>query len=378
MLDALKRVREWHPYALSGAIAPSEQVDAEVGRLWDEVLRCGSGSLEELIARLTELQVRLLLYGGTTRVGRADCRVVLDRLFMLRNPEGHDRLAWTALVLGNGGDGLREAAGRCATGLKGAVAMVVAQARLPFDECIGHYRRAGTSFLEWLNEFRGLVLPDGLISREVRRRLLAEASEGLPSEHEVTICNWLKECYVESEKRNWYAAFLRRTAAKGWNARSPIMIAIVGRFGHPRLQDPFWAQLDSEVCDAVQRWILDQKLTEFLSGERLEFWRAYVNKKEIKELYPLGSEAIVIVFQSVLAIQFKEMGRATYLFARQLLTRFRAYEGMHADQTAALYREVLDQNGAGKALGRYEHRGYGWQGSARWEVDRVLREAGDA
>jgi hypothetical protein len=365
-----------HPYALSGAIAPSKQVDDEVGRLWSDLFQCGAGALDQRIARLSNLHLRLLLYGAWARLQCPKCRFILERLFAHWGPANHGRLAWGALILENGGAGFRAAAVRGAADAQSPAGEAVAQAALPFDDCIGRYRRGGKTFQEWLSEFRGLIDADGVISRELRRRLLAEASAGPPPETEDTICRWLNECYLETERSEWYEAFLCRTATFGWDARSPLMVAIVGRFGAPGRHEPFWARLDEAVCSAVRRWILDRKLTDFLEGERLAFWRNYLQR--MTDIYPLGKEAIVVVLPHVIAIQFKEMGRATYMFPRQLLTRFRAYKGMQSYQSAALYREVLDQNGAGKTLGRYEHRGYGWQGPARWEVDRVLREAGDA
>jgi hypothetical protein len=376
ILAALERVRAMHPYAPSGAIAPSERVETEVGHLWSTLLETAPEAVETRIAGLSDMQVLLMLYGAPRRLERSECRFILDRLFAQRKPAGHDLLAWEGIVLGNGGEGFRAAALRCAAEVQSAAGVAVARAALPFDECIGRYRRSGTTFEEWLDEFRGLIDEKGLLARTLRRRLLAEVATSPLREDELTICRWLTDCYVESERSEWFGAFLRRTATQGWNARSPLMIALVGRFGAPRRHEPFWARLGEAVCSAVQRWILDRQLANFLEGERLAFWRNYL--QPMTEIYPLGKEAIVVGFPHAIAIQFKEMGRATYLFPRRLLTRFRAYEGMRSYQIAALYQEVLKANRDGKTLGRYEHRGYYWQESASYEVDRVLDESGNA
>ena len=359
---ALERVKAAHPYAASGVVAPSARTDFDSRAIWDALLAAPIGSLPKRIATLSTLQVSLLLYGAHSRLADPKSLQVLAALFEQHEPQRAGRVAWQALLLSNGGPEFRNPARAYLISIDSPWKRIVDDER-PLTKTLSVYLNARRKFDAFFDDG---VFPGGHpeITRVIKRALIwppfqdrVLEKEGIP-----TIDGWLNEVCVDSERVAWFRNYVERGATVEFPNSDPVMNSIAGRFGEPSQGGSFWSGISQRAVDAFERWLRNLQLTHSLGeGERLQFWRGYLDRMT-QTVESRGRTAVLICFPGWFAVQFKEMGKATYMFNQAHLAAFKKFDDV------SLYRAVLTQ----RSIGRYTHMGSYWPYTARGVVNALL------
>lgn len=360
-LDALLKL---HPYAASGAVARSERADRDSAAIWDQLESAGARRAE-LIIGLSRVQESLAIYGASSRLNANTLDVLAD-LFRLRSPRKAGKLAWQCLLLSDGRDEFRQSAVAYLSRLNRDDLVPIAHAARTMNALAATYGASADRFEIW---FRKQRAQHTAVKRQTMRLLLSKPfrSRVIDREGIDEIDNWLQTAFVDSERIEWFRFYLIDANPHMWPANDAVMGRIISRFGEPS-EHSFWQTIPDRVIAAVKRWLLDASLTEFLGeGERVEFWRNFLDRM-IDAAQSRERTAVFVCFDGWFAIQFKEMGRATYMFHTRYFRRLR-----YLDDTT-LYQTILDNRAY--AGGRYTHQGYHWQWRARSEVNGMFTRYG--
>jgi len=364
--EALERVQMAHPYTASGKIVRSPRTLSEAAALWARLLELDTATLDRALAGLTDHELRLLLFAAPDRFDDARAFDILDRLLIVGRVPHLGKVGWTVYVITNGRPGFREAALSYARSEPTRRVWIdLAEHASPLDRAVELYLQSGTTLEQWV-ELPGIALAgSSLVTKRLKARALGETYflSTIARESPEVVVRWVNQVLTEEERVAWYYRFLNATYASSWNVTNEIMFAILSRFGDPDRSRPFWSEISDEVFSAVERWIRNVRLTRLLGeGERVDFWRRFLD--HVRETFESrDQQAVFICFDDWFAVQYRDPGAATYIFADTYLNRLRRLAGYR------LYRAVLRT----PRIGRYEHRGY-WQPTAEAVVRRVLRE----
>lgn len=366
---ALAAIREAHPYAASGAVARSTRADVDSHALWVRLMALGGAERDAAIKALSRREESLLLYGARARLANDPALALLADVFTIRALTTRASIAWEAWLASNGNNAFRDAAEAATAGGPAArTARLLLSVQRPLDEVCRLYCTQALPFHAWSSQPEVQLDRPSVLSRIIRQRLLRFEFVHAVVEREgmQTLEAWLEECLVDSDRVNWFGRYLSETDPRRWGREDAILLRILARFQPPDKKQPFWDGVPTAAVTAFNNWLKDRALTHLLGeGERVQFWRQFLPQMVRCEDSRCG-EAVFICFDQWFAVQFKAMGRATYMFHmsdRMLLRR-------HAGNV--LYARILDRQAY--AVGRYEHRGEYWQATARAEVLRVLRE----
>lgn len=370
-LAALERVRLKHPVAASGEVASSSVSDGRASEIWRVLLSMDGERLRGHVVALTPANVRLALYGAATILADEG---VLERLAVVLELRGglyHRRspVAWIALLLSDGDTRFRPGADEY-LGTRPDVRYwhsLIASPR-PLTALLQNYLGSNTTFDDWWASPRiALSRYHSVESALLRRLLLSESVDVLLTrEIAATIDRWLAAAMNETERVEWHQRYVTHSNSARWKPADPFLDRILERYRTPDDGHSFWAQIPDVRQRAFVRWLRDRELTSLLGeGERVEFWRRFL-ADVVRSMESADGAAVFIIFPTWIAVQFKEMGKATYLLSRDHLIALRR---LAASQ---LYRYVLDH----ESLGRYAHQGGYWQHHAQIEVRRVMDAAG--
>jgi len=312
----------------------------------------------------------LVLYGARVRLADPNALTALGIVFESRTPPDHGLLAWEAFLASDGAAAFREHARRYVFGRASSRAWrVLVGSKQPLLEASRLYLNQATPFAAWASQQEIQLEKPTVLVRQLQRLLLEPATLREVVAREGTTCieAWIDGCFVESERVLCFRRYLVEIPAKGWPRDDQVIRRILDRFDLPGRARPFWDGFPVAIINAVNNWLKDRSLTDLLGeGDRVQFWREFlpwiVSCESSK-----GEEAVFIRFKEWFAVQFKVMGRATYMLDRTHWTSLRRLDA------SSLYTGIL----AKRSIGRYEHRGYYWQESARLEVLRVMRGEGD-
>jgi hypothetical protein len=230
------------------------------------------------------------------------------------------------------------------------------------------YEQASESFARWVAQKDIDLAEHESVMLAAKRLFLSRkyVTATRKREKAATITEWLDAAFIDSERVAWFANYLIDIHGSRWHVTDPILRLIVDRFEVPKQHRPFWDSLPASVIAAVELWLKDVELTRLLGdneGPRIQFWREFLPRMAGSAKSKDGA-AVFICFDNWFAVQFRDMGKATYMFLGQrgLLMRMgRLYE-------SKLYAAVLQEPN----VGRYTHQGYSWQDRARSVVRSVL------
>lgn len=361
-IASLDKIMQAHPYARSGAIARSPRAETDSSSVWERLFKCSNSQLTDCILALSDLEVSLALYGSGSRYDDARTVNVLSLLFELRKPNTGDRIAWQALLLSDGDPIFRTAAKRFLEE-NNSPWRVAADVESPLAFAAGTYLNARAKFADF---FEPDLFPGwhARIGRELKRRLLSATfvDRTLAKEGVDVLDKWLNEVYIDSERVEWFRLYLEAGVETRRSRSDPVLKGINARFGEPAHARSFWKHVSPAAISAYQIWLRDLQLTRALGeGERLQFWRAYLDRMTRSQESRNGT-AVLICFRGWFAVQFKEMGKATYLFNQKYFAGFQKLDDV------TLYWAVRNN----PSLDRYTHQGSYWQYSARGVVDALL------
>ena len=366
VVAALERTVASHPYAISGRIAPGPRAESDARLVWQRLLRCEPARLDAVIESLSNLEVSLLIYGAQSRLSETRTLEVLKRLYPLRCPSSADRLAWQAFLLTDGAPEFEAASRRFLASENSPWQKIFSFAR-PQLKALDMYVTAKRKFADFFSQ---AVFPGwhAALNRQFKRALIHEPylDRVIAKEAIGQIEIWLEEVCVDSERVDWFREYVERSVANRRAASDPVFNRIVARFGEPSQARPFWSSISPAAAAEFERWLRELKLTRALGeGDRLQFWRAYLDR--MRSTYESrNGDAVFICFDKWFAVQFVQMGKATYMFGERHLPHFKRLDDI------TLYREVLNTN----SIGRYEHRGHYWQYQARTVVNALLEVYG--
>jgi hypothetical protein len=350
---------ETHPYARSGIVAKSARADSDSGIVWSKLLSAGA-SLDGVIRGLSKLEESLVVYGALSRLEN-DTLDILTSFFRLRRPERAEKLAWYCLLLTNGREDFRDLALGYIQRTGKAEMIEVAKSPQPLSSLGSVYLRS-SSMLEGWSSRQVVALP--ILNRKFKRLLLENPHKRTTLEIEGidTVDEWLQEVLLDSERVRWFRDYLTESETLEWPIDDPVLSRIVSRFKEPSDGGIFWLGVSGEVVQAFERWLLNLKLTDFLhEGERVQFWRHFLDRMT-DAFESRDRTAVFVCFPNWFAVQFKEMGRATYMYKQEYFRRFRYLDDV------SLYSALLGNNWSG----RYTHQGQYWQWRAKAEVNGMF------
>lgn len=367
---ALKRVQQEHPIPLQGEIFECARADHDAAALWNRLCAFRDERLDRALLTLEPIEERLLLYGAPPRLLDQGCVAVLARLFTHRQPSGRGLLAWEALVISNGDAAFRTSALEYARNRSTPPGWAAfAEAAQPLDLMLRSITASRVPLDQWLNRPENALSARPILVRFLKRKLLVPPylSDSCQRETPNTLAEWANAVLLDDERRQWYTDFLLTTSGSGWDANHRVLEDICNRYGIPTQARPFWDELPLKVVEAVNLWLKDRELTDSLGvGDRLRFWRRFLPWIE-KSFRSRSGDAVFICLDNWFAVQYREMGRATYMFENKHLIVLRRLD------EPALYNRILRYHRAGWSIGRYEHRGLSWEFDAQREVMRVLK-----
>ena len=368
VLDALRQVQQDHPYAVDGEIVESPRANADADALWERLLSLERGELDAVLSGLTGHEVRVALFGARTRMDDPRCLAVLARLFSLRNPESAGSLAWDGWLL-SGDPGFREAASAYVQEHPARTLWPrLLRSASPLTEAIRALEQGKVRFDRWISLPEVGLEDRPLVTTRLRRLLLQQEHVAATSQREphAAIIQWVNSLMPADEREAWYRDYLCTTYKNNWPKGSAVLEAIIDRFGRPESERPFWSTIPADVRREVTAWVNGGIITQLLKGRRAEFWLRF--RYDIVRLEESRSrDAVFVGFDSWFAVQYKEMGRATYMFRIDQWNRLRWMD------EPGLYKEILERYHEGRYLGRYEHRADDWESGAQDEVMRVMK-----
>lgn len=377
---ALARVLERHPYSSSGLIADVPRVTADVQALWSELLGLRGPARTERVIRLTRHEVRLLMHSAVSRLKVEGAVGLLAEVLAAHQPEGSGKLAWLLFLLTEGRQELvslaRPYAGRehAAARLHG----MLLDTGAPSTRALRIMREArrGESLEAWLAHPHVALAEYPEFVGALKRRMLepAEVAETNRREASVNIARWAVEAIPAADLADWYRGFLEATCqGPRWPNNHVVIEAIVAAYKEPTAGSPFWTRVSPGAREAVSLWAMDRHLTELLGeGERVAFWRRFL--VEVRGArFNVDKCVVLIAFEGWVAVQFKFTGTATYLLRAKVGL---GLSGKDEQAIAKYVRDRRDQPSRGY-LGRYEHRGYYWEGEAERQVRLVMRTLAD-
>lgn len=365
---ALTRAIEQHPYPATGEITVSRRVETDAQALWEELIRLDNTAREQRLARLTEFELRILVATVRTRIERDGVAEILAAAVEHRQVAGAMRAAWDCYLLSDGAPALRAIALQYAAGEPNAAKLAELLRRDPPSAAAADgYLRQGRPFVEWLAAFGPAVSSLLQFDHAVRRRLLSFEWVGTLDSREggKTLDAWASLVIPATKRPEWYTEFLGATFRRGWPPKHPVLESILTSFREPSAGNSFWARLDAYVISAFELWIKDGKLAEILGeGERLQFWRRFL--PDVVDIKPSRDRQVAFLrFDGWFAVQFREMGTATYMFPDKYFNRIVAPRNWDDIRAQVLRHQHL-------ALARYAHHGFSWSITAETTVREVL------
>lgn len=368
---AVRRALDLHPFGRSGAIAEgSGRVRDGIQAIWATALETHGARRQTFLDSLSKTERRLLLAGVRTRLDDKAAVQVLDDVYRKDWDERQPSIGYLLFLTESGREPYRRYLAQL--GPLPAGSPIDASwfgAVDPLESILSTYLRGKQGFDEYFRVQFGAL--DG--NARLRRVLLVRLFNGphLGAAYAREGGKWLGEVVEtgEVEIAHWYRVFLIATSKQGWPKSCPLMRQILRAHGDPEERGKYWQSLPEPVWRAVRAWKLEGDLDRFFTsdgdqGRRLRFWRRFL--QEMTAVLPAGeNDALLICFQGCFAVQFREMGRATYGFKKGALART-------LDLTStALYRFVLDRSDI--ALIRYTHQGHFWEAEAEAQVRAMLR-----
>jgi hypothetical protein len=368
LLDAVARARTDHPYPARGEIVTCERVDADTAALWQRLISLPEQELDSVISGLPAHEERILLYGAPGRLGDPAVLRVLARLFTLRTTSGQGSLAWDAFLL-SGDTAFRCAASAFAAEFPARTLWSrLLESANPLHDAVRALDISRVPLEIWAGRPE-VMFHDRLLVVRALQRMSLELPFVLATcarEHLDTVARWSRTVLLDDERVRWYGEYLAASWSKGWPAKNPILEDVIERFGEPEEKRPFWDPLPEDVVRAVVIWLRDRQLTNLLGeGDRVRFWRRFLPYvRRIEE--SRSQDAVFIGFEGWFAVQYKEMGRATYLFDAG------KYRELRWKEEPRMYHRIREMARDEQHLARYTHMGYAWEIPAQREVQRVL------
>lgn len=374
-LQALERVQQAHPLAKSGYLHVRGEVLESGQRLYCRLCQLRGPELEAAILGLTALQARLLCHVIGVRLFEEHAIGLLSALaagqptaidpsvavqgWLLASDGGafvayvdawrrtnvHDIKAWDQLVR---------------TASAGGIPPML----LLRDQYLNS--AGGWTSFQWAQE---LERQQWIPSIHCLQRLLLLGpvlGRTAHSEPPDTILRWAERSFVPSERDKWLATFIDTTLGQGWGRRHAILELIHSKFGPPKGHS-FWAAVSAAGVERFTRWLVEHELTSLLGeGPRVEFWRRFIGDKMEVPFLSRDGDAVLLLFPGCIAVQFIDMGKATFLVPRTQVGQLRRLDAQQ------LYGHVRALHNMSLTLGRYEHRGYHWEHQAERIVRQVL------
>lgn len=369
--SALKRVREQHPYSSTGTIARSQKADSDAGDLWKRLLDLPEPEQRAVVARLSRLEVGLLAYGSSAHLGEP-AGVRLLRFAALEHEQFSTyKVVVELFVAGNGDPGFAGSASKHANRREHPYWQRLTRHGKPLVALCEDYLNSTNDLEGFLQDPEVGFASSVTILKSARRMLLTPTMVGRTLKREGVRKweHWFTLEYSEEEREQWFIWYLQTDLAHQWAPKDAILRAIHLRHGAPDSSQIFWSKAGPELLKKFKRWLLDSQLTDVLGeSDRTLFWRDFLHS--VTECWP-SKDSTALFIQGIgwYAVQFVEMGRATYIFPdivprppRTLLRN-------------ELYSRVL-RNRA-NSIGRYEHRRSNWQHHARSVVRRIIRTYSD-
>lgn len=366
-LAALERVKVKHPFAASGDIAPSAATDARTSEIWNRLRALEGDRLRNFVTTLRTTDVRLACYGASPILAEDG---VVERLAVVLELRGEayfrrSPVAWIAYLLSDG-DRRFSTAARTYLGTRPDIPNwhALSAEERPLSYLKQEYLDGTKPFEEWWASPRVALGRYHILERVLLRRLLTDenADALLARETAGTIDRWLNIALSERERVEWHGRYVAQSDAARWRPTDPFLERVLDRYRTPNDGHSFWEAVPEARRRAFIRWLRDRELTSLLGeGERVHFWRRFLTDVE-RSVESMDGAAVFIIFPTWFAVQFKETGKATFMFSRNHVIAVRRLA------EAQLYRYVLEHH----SLGRYTHQGGVWQYNAQREVRRVM------
>lgn len=368
--SAVERVVKEFPVSEAGELMDSVALVA-AEPIWRRLLGLSTATERTRAAgKLSLVERRVLAMSGAERLQRPECVAILPAIMSGLPGREAGRYAWT-FFLESGGD----------PEFKPFVVDHLGPADPPLWRALVRGTRASKvaasayleddgSFIEWLE--RDAVKLDKYphFQRSVARVLLSDHIAEVYEQESARSFQALVASYVPENQRDaWYRLFLLKTVDNGWPRGCSVMEGIVNRFESPDGNHPFWESVPPRIRRSVRGWLNYGKLVRYLGdNRRTKFWRGFLDHlADVKR--NKDREAVILSFDSVVAVTFVEPGRATYL-VRTIYAERHAFIMLDAQ---SLYQRILALHHKGHTVARYEQRGENWEREAREEVQAVLQ-----
>lgn len=369
VLGVLTSILELHPYSVSGVIVDSARSRSDAATLWRRLVSLEGTARDEAIQNLAVQELRLILFAASGRLSEADALGLLGRIFELHEGLEGGSVGWRAFLLTNGARSFARVAARYASGYPDRPLWgKLVDSEQPLGTAIQEYLRSGLVLKAWAAREDVALAEDGRLFKRLQRFALLEGDfrrDILSREGAKTVVSWLEEILIDSEQVEWLSSYITESHRGRWPLDDPFLSRVTHRFGKPDASVSFWAGLPEEVRVAVDLWVKDRDLTLLLGeGERVTFWRRFLPQMTGAHASRVGG-VVFICFPEWFAVQFKEVGRATYMFPNTLLSGLRRIR-----DDVRLYNSVLENRAS--MLEKYDHRGFTWELAATAAVRRVL------
>lgn len=367
---ALTRVRSAHPYAASGRIARSETADRDSSDLWHRIIALPAVEWPNALNQLTRLEIGLLAYGASARIGEARALDVLRAAVRTIATFAMHRVVFEAYVITSGDATFADSAIAHAEVAGPKLWRFVAGSNDPLHSLRVAYEASSLRLEGWLESDDVRLSRSSHVRRVLRRELLRppNVSAIVAREEAGEWERWHALEFPGDAGIDWYVAYMRAETAHRWMADDVVLRAFHRVHGAPSATSRTWEKVPVELSERFALWLLNANLTDVLGEtDRVRFWRGFL--RSIVACWPSrDSSAVFVQMKGWFAVQFVEMGRATYMFLGEVPRPWR-----HLD-IDDLYFQVRQ----GGRVGRYEHRGRDWQADAHREVLRVTRSHGSS
>lgn len=160
--------------------------------------------------------------------------------------------------------------------------------------------------------------------------------------------------------------YLNKLGSGEWSW--PLVESWVERYGLPRGGHEFWDEVYPEKCDVIQRHIAGRLIEEFFMTAkdpegRFRFWKSYVDDL-VDIAYPPNKQRVMLRFNNVIVVEFKDIGNAGYIYGDQHASRVERLVVSNRHHAACKVKDIVRH--------RILHQA-NWQPRAREVLDQMIR-----
>jgi len=131
----------------------------------------------------------------------------------------------------------------------------------------------------------------------------------------------------------------------------------------------FWKNVSEKARDEFHKWLMIQKINDYLEGERADFWRVYVENGELEDI-SIQEKGFLMQFYRFGVVEFIETGNAAYVYPIKHLMHFMNLPSMKNSTLADFKNKkqtIKDKDWDGRII----HRP-GWQESTRNRMQELM------